>query len=95
MQNINSEPSLDLFQFINPDEEGNPAENRLNHHYSHDFEINPHLQFAEHSSRPVSNQNMFLHDEVELLNTESLILIKAHAVLIRYSVDEHSASLSQ
>jgi len=57
MQNINSEPSLDLFQFINQEEgEGdNQVDQRLNHHYSHDFGMNPQLQIAEHSSRPISN----------------------------------------
>lgn len=75
-------------------EDQHVAQRGLQHYYSHDFDRlqnsvanqNPMPQ-EMNTSRPVSNQNMMLHDEICLLTIDRLVLIKVHAILIRHSID--------
>lgn len=76
-------------------EDQHVAQRGLQHYYSHDFDrlqnsvaIQNPVPQEMNTSRPVSNQNMMLHDEICLLTIERLVLIKVHAVLIRHSIDE-------
>ena len=65
---------------------------RLNHHYSQHVERQQNFLFnfgqneAEEDDSPhmaPSNVNLFLFDEVNLINNERLILIKTYTTLIR------------
>jgi len=76
-------------------EDQHVAQRGLQHYYSHDFDrlqnsvaIQNPVPQEMNTSRPVSNQNMMLHDEICLLTIERLVLIKVHAILIRHSIDE-------
>ena len=73
---------------------------RLNHHYSQHVErpnnflinLNHEHEIAESPHLAPSNVNMFLFDEVNLINNERLILIQNYTLLIRTLMEKVHAS---